>query len=152
MKCTKGNCGRSGRYVLTPRFLQRRHQPGHKFSEPPGYGPALHEVAVVLAGIAQRAGNQLHVGDERDQTPRCQPTLNNQVSAVPDDEDYPQDFHEIEGQVSIAILEGNGEFLGKDDSTLPALPGDVLISEIAEPHGVRAKSDMRVLVTIAPPI
>jgi quercetin dioxygenase-like cupin family protein len=54
--------------------------------------------------------------------------------------------------VSIAILEGSGEFLGKDESTLPAEPGDVLVSEIAEPHGVRATTDMRVLVTIAPPI
>ena len=67
-------------------------------------------------------------------------------------QELPVHFHEIEGQVSIAILEGSGEFLGKDDSTLPAQAGDVLISEIAEPHGVRAKSDMRVLVTIAPPI
>jgi len=67
-------------------------------------------------------------------------------------QELPVHSHEIEGQVSIAILEGNGEFLGKDDSTLPAQTGDVLVSEIAEPHGVRAKSDMRVLVTIAPPI
>lgn len=67
-------------------------------------------------------------------------------------QELPVHSHEIEGQVSIAILEGNGEFLGKDDSTLPAQAGDVLISEIAEPHGVRAKTDMRVLVTIAPPI
>jgi hypothetical protein len=28
----------------------------------------------------------------------------------------------------------------------------VLICDIAEPHGVRADTDMRVLVTIAPPI
>ena len=34
----------------------------------------------------------------------------------------------------------------------PAKPGNVLISEISEPHGLRAKTDMRVLVTIAPPI
>jgi quercetin dioxygenase-like cupin family protein len=67
-------------------------------------------------------------------------------------QELPVHSHEIEGQVSIVILEGNGEFLGKDDSTLPAKQGDVLISEIAEPHGVRAKSDMCVLVTIAPPI
>jgi quercetin dioxygenase-like cupin family protein len=42
--------------------------------------------------------------------------------------------------------------LGKDETTLSAQPGDVLISDISEPHGVRAKSDMRILVTIAPPI
>jgi hypothetical protein len=42
--------------------------------------------------------------------------------------------------------------LGKDETALPARSGDVLISDISEPHGVRAKTDMRVLVTIAPPI
>jgi quercetin dioxygenase-like cupin family protein len=60
--------------------------------------------------------------------------------------------HDIEGQVSIAVLEGKGEFLGKDGATIPAEPGDVLVSDISEPHGIRAESNMRVLVTIAPPI
>jgi quercetin dioxygenase-like cupin family protein len=60
--------------------------------------------------------------------------------------------HDIEGQVSLAVLEGEGEFLGKDGATIPAEPGDVLISDISEPHGIRAESNMRVLVTIAPPI
>ncbi|MBL7175483.1 MAG: cupin domain-containing protein [Desulfobacteraceae bacterium] len=67
-------------------------------------------------------------------------------------QELPVHFHEIDGQVSIAVLEGEGEFLGKEGTTIPAQPGDVLISDISEPHGVRAKSDMRVLVTIAPPI
>lgn len=67
-------------------------------------------------------------------------------------QELPVHSHDIEGQVSIAVLEGEGEFLGQDDKALPAKAGDVLISEIAEPHGIRAKSDMRVLVTIAPPI
>lgn len=60
--------------------------------------------------------------------------------------------HDVDGQLSIIVLEGNGEFLGKDGSTLPANTGDVLISDIREPHGIRAKSEMRVIVTIAPPI
>ncbi len=64
----------------------------------------------------------------------------------------PVHSHEIEGQLSIVVLEGTGEFLGKDDTTIPANAGDVLISDISEPHGVRANSDMRVVVTIAPPI
>jgi len=54
--------------------------------------------------------------------------------------------------VSIAVLEGEGEFLAKEGATLPARPGDVLVSDISEPHGIRARSDLRVLVTIAPPI
>ena len=67
-------------------------------------------------------------------------------------QELPIHSHEIEGQLTIAVLEGEGEFLGKDDLALPAKPGDVLISDIAEPHGIRATGDLRVLVTIAPPI
>ena len=67
-------------------------------------------------------------------------------------QELPVHSHDIEGQVSILVFEGVGEFLGKDDAAMPAHPGDVLISDISEPHGIRAKSDMRVVVTIAPPI
>ena len=67
-------------------------------------------------------------------------------------QELPIHSHDIDGQLSIAVLEGSGEFLGKDNSTFSANPGDVLISDIREPHGIRAKTNMRVLVTIAPPI
>lgn len=60
--------------------------------------------------------------------------------------------HDIEGQLSIVVLEGHGQFLADKGETMPAGPGDVLISEIAEPHGIKAETDMRILVTIAPPI
>ncbi len=60
--------------------------------------------------------------------------------------------HDTDGQLSILVLEGEGEFLGADDAVIPAKQGDILISEIAEPHGIRATSNMRVVVTIAPPI
>ena len=67
-------------------------------------------------------------------------------------QELPIHSHDIEGQLSLVIIEGEGEFLGKDGSTLPAKPGDVVISDIAEPHGLRAKTALRLLVTIAPPI
>ena len=67
-------------------------------------------------------------------------------------QELPVHSHEVEGQLSIAVLEGEGEFLAKDGATMPAKTGDVLISDISEPHGVRATTRMRVLVTIAPPI
>lgn len=67
-------------------------------------------------------------------------------------QEMPIHSHDIEGQLSIVILEGEGEFLGEGESSLPAERGNVLISDISEPHGLRAKTDMRVLVTIAPPI
>jgi quercetin dioxygenase-like cupin family protein len=66
-------------------------------------------------------------------------------------QELPVHSHDIDGQLSITVLEGNGEFLGKE-TKLDASPGNVLISDIREPHGIKAKTDMRVLVTIAPPI
>jgi quercetin dioxygenase-like cupin family protein len=67
-------------------------------------------------------------------------------------QELPVHAHDIEGQVSLVIIEGEGEFLGKDGATLPAKPGDVVISDISEPHGLRARTELRLLVTIAPPI
>ena len=67
-------------------------------------------------------------------------------------QELPVHSHDIEGEVSITVLDGEGEFLGKDETAIPARKGDVLISEIREPHGLKAKTDLRVLVTIAPPI
>ena len=67
-------------------------------------------------------------------------------------QELPVHSHEIEGQLTIAVLEGEGEFLGRDDTAMPAAAGNLLVSDISEPHGIRAKTDMRVLVTIAPPI
>lgn len=66
-------------------------------------------------------------------------------------QELPLHSHEVEGQLSILVLEGRGEFLGKD-GPVPAKAGDILICDIAEPHGVRAAERMRVVVTIAPPI
>ena len=63
----------------------------------------------------------------------------------------PTHSHDIEGQLSILVLEGEGEFLAKD-GILPAKAGDVLVCDIAVPHGIRAITDMRTVVTIAPPI
>ena len=65
---------------------------------------------------------------------------------------FPVHSHDLEGQLSILVVEGEGEFLGDNDTAIPAKTGDILISDIAEPHGVKAKTDMRIVVTIAPPI
>ena len=67
-------------------------------------------------------------------------------------QELPVHSHDIEGQVSLVILEGSGEFLGKDDSSFPGKQGEVVISDIAEPHGFRAITNVRIMVTIAPPI
>ena len=65
---------------------------------------------------------------------------------------FPVHSHLLDGQVSILVIEGRGQFLGDNELAIPAKPGDMLISDISEPHGVKAETDMRVVVTIAPPI
>lgn len=65
---------------------------------------------------------------------------------------FPVHSHDIDGELSIQVLEGKGWFLGENDTKIPADTGDMLISEIREPHGVMADTKMRIIVTIAPPI
>lgn len=65
---------------------------------------------------------------------------------------FPVHSHDLDGELSIQVIEGNGYFLGEGDAAIPAGVGDLLISEIREPHGVRSETKMRILVTIAPPI
>jgi quercetin dioxygenase-like cupin family protein len=65
---------------------------------------------------------------------------------------FPVHSHDLDGQLSILVIEGEGDFLGKDDAAIPAKTGDILISDIREPHGVRATTNMRIIVTIAPPL
>lgn len=65
---------------------------------------------------------------------------------------FPVHSHDLEGQVSIHVIEGTGAFLADNDESIPAKVGDILVSDISEPHGVRADTDMRIVVTIAPPI
>jgi len=67
-------------------------------------------------------------------------------------QELPMHSHDFDGQLSITVLEGRGEFLGAENASIKALQGDVLISDISEPHAIRAETDMRVLVTISPPI
>ena len=65
---------------------------------------------------------------------------------------FPVHAHDLDGDVSIQVIAGEGFFLGDDGAEIPAKQGDILVSAIREPHGVKATSDMRIVVTIAPPI
>lgn len=65
---------------------------------------------------------------------------------------FPVHSHDLDGELSIQVVEGEGFFLGDNDAEIPAAKGDILVSEIREPHGVRATTKMRIVVTIAPPI
>jgi quercetin dioxygenase-like cupin family protein len=66
-------------------------------------------------------------------------------------QEMPVHSHEIEGKVSMVILEGEGDFLGIGEP-VSGKQGDILVCDISEAHGLRAKTDLRLLVTIAPPI
>ena len=65
---------------------------------------------------------------------------------------FPIHSHDLDGQLSILVIEGEGAFLADNEKTIPAKTGDMLVCDIREPHGVRADVDMRIVVTIAPPI
>ncbi len=65
---------------------------------------------------------------------------------------FPVHSHDLDGQLSILVIEGKGAFLAEDGKTIPAKTGDMLVSDIREPHGVRADTDMRIIVHISPPI
>jgi len=65
---------------------------------------------------------------------------------------FPVHSHDLDGQLSILVIEGEGAFLADNNASMPAKTGDMLISDIREPHGVKATTDMRIVVTIAPPI
>ena len=43
-------------------------------------------------------------------------------------QELPVHNHDIEGQLSLVIIEGEGEFLGEGDTTIPAKAGDDRIS------------------------
>lgn len=64
---------------------------------------------------------------------------------------FPVHSHPADGQLTIHVIEGEGEFLAENDTSMAAHCGDILVSDISEPHGVRATTDMRIVVTIAPP-
>jgi len=65
---------------------------------------------------------------------------------------FPVHSHDLDGQVSIHVIEGEGEFLADNEVSMSAKTGDILVSDIREPHGVKAITDLRIVVIIAPPI
>jgi quercetin dioxygenase-like cupin family protein len=71
---------------------------------------------------------------------------------IPAGRTFPVHSHELEGQLSIQVLAGEGFFLGAEGAKIPARPGEILVCDIIEPHGVEATTDIRILVTIAPPL
>ena len=42
----------------------------------------------------------------------------------------PVHSHDLDGELTLVILEGEGEFLAADGASMPAKTGDILVSEI----------------------
>ena len=67
-------------------------------------------------------------------------------------QELPVHSHDIEGELVMVVLSGEGHLLGEQGALDEIKEGDVLMCEIRIPHGVRASKDMSLVVTIAPPI
>lgn len=63
-------------------------------------------------------------------------------------QELPVHSHDIDSEVTLMILEGEGEFTGANP--MPARAGMMQIMPVNEPHGLRAKTRLRLLVFIAP--
>ncbi len=63
-------------------------------------------------------------------------------------QELPVHSHPADSDVSLIILEGEGEFTGAHE--MPARAGLTQIMPVAEPHGLKAHTRVRLLVLIAP--
>jgi quercetin dioxygenase-like cupin family protein len=63
-------------------------------------------------------------------------------------QELPVHSHPADSDVTLMILEGEGEFTGTNE--MPAKPGTVQIMPVCEPHGLKAHTRVRLLVIIAP--
>jgi len=63
-------------------------------------------------------------------------------------QELPVHSHDADSEVTLMILEGEGEFTGAHPR--PARAGLVQIMPVNEPHGLRAKTRLRLLVFITP--
>jgi len=66
-------------------------------------------------------------------------------------QELPLHKHPADSQLIIQVLEGEGVFLAGGQE-LPVQAGNMHVGMVSQPHGVRARTRMRVLVTIAPTI
>jgi quercetin dioxygenase-like cupin family protein len=66
-------------------------------------------------------------------------------------QELPVHSHDVESEVFLFVIEGEGFFTG-GEKDVPANKGSLLVSQVSNPHGIKAKTRMKVLVGIAPPI
>jgi quercetin dioxygenase-like cupin family protein len=63
-------------------------------------------------------------------------------------QELPVHSHSTDSDVALIVLEGEGEFTGAHE--MPARAGQAQIMPVAEPHGLKAHTRVRLLVVIAP--
>jgi quercetin dioxygenase-like cupin family protein len=63
-------------------------------------------------------------------------------------QELPVHSHPADSDVTLMILEGEGEFTGAHE--MPARVGQLQIMPVTEPHGLKAHTRLRLLVFIAP--
>ena len=63
-------------------------------------------------------------------------------------QELPIHSHPTDSDVTLMVLEGEGEFTGAHE--MPARAGTIQIMPVCEPHGLKAKTRLRLLVLIAP--
>jgi len=64
-------------------------------------------------------------------------------------QELPVHSHNADSEVALLILEGEGVFTGGPEE-IPAQTGTLQIMPVTQPHGLRAKTRLRLLVCIAP--
>jgi quercetin dioxygenase-like cupin family protein len=63
-------------------------------------------------------------------------------------QELPIHSHQADSDVAMLILEGEGVFTGAQET--PVKAGDLQIIPVTQPHGLKAKTRVRLLVLIAP--
>lgn len=63
-------------------------------------------------------------------------------------QELPVHSHDADSEVTLMVLEGEGEFTGSHP--MAARAGMLQIMPVSEPHGLQAKTRLRLLVFIAP--
>jgi quercetin dioxygenase-like cupin family protein len=64
------------------------------------------------------------------------------------EQELPVHCHPSDSDVTLMVLEGEGEFLGANE--MPARAGQMQIMPVGKPHGIKAHTRLRLLVIIAP--
>ncbi len=66
-------------------------------------------------------------------------------------QELPVHSHDVDSEIIFAIMDGEGVLI-EDGKEVEVKKGDIVIGQVRIPHGIRAVSDLKVLVTITPPL